>query len=291
MADYNDWLRSGSIASKAREYSKTLIKPGAKLLDVADRIEAKIRELGAEPGFPVNISLNEIAAHYTPVPDDELVFSDQVVKIDIGTSVNGAIGDTAYTIDLSGRYSELVKASNEALSNVIKILQIGTTLGEIGKTIQETIESYGFRPVKNLSGHGLDRFEVHTAPSIPNYNTNDPTELKKGMTIAIEPFATDGAGLIKDSSTPVIFSQTGSNPVRDFTARKVLKDISAFNELPFATRWLTQKYTEPRLKLAFRSLTQAGNLTSYPPLVEINKGMVSQAEHSFIIEDKVITTT
>jgi methionyl aminopeptidase len=291
MEDYKDWILSGKIASQAREYSKSLIKPGEKLFDIAEKIEAKIKELNAELAFPVNLSMNETAAHYTPFPEDDIILNDEILKVDLGTSVNGAIGDTAYTFDLSGKYSDLVKSSEEAVNNAAKLIQIGTTLGEIGKTIQETIQSYGFSSVKNLSGHGLGRYEIHSSPQIPNYDTHDKTVLTKGMLIAIEPFATNGIGMIKESGAPMIYSQIGKKPVRDFTARKVLDDISHFKELPFATRWLTKKYTPQRLNLALRSLSLAGNLHSYPPLVEVSKGIVAQTEHSFLIDDKVIMLT
>jgi len=286
-----DWIKAGKIASDVREFSKSLVKPGAKLLDVADAIENKIRELGAVPGFPVNLSSNEVAAHYTPVADDETILDDQVLKVDIGTCYNGAIGDTAYTVDLSGKYADLVNASREAIDNVCKIIQIGTTLGEIGKTIQDTIQSYGYTPVRNLSGHGLSSFSVHEKPSIPNVDTNDLTELQKGQTIAIEPFATNGAGMIKESSNPMIFSQIGSRPVRNMFARKVMKEVQKYEGLPFASRWLVQKFGAGRTRLAIRDLLQVDNLKGYPPLPEVNGGMVSQAEHSFVIDEKVIITT
>ncbi len=286
-----DWIKAGKIASEAREFSRQLVKPGTRLFDIAEQVENKIRELGGVPGFPVNLSLNEVAAHYTPVPSDEIVLEDQVIKIDIGTCVNGAIGDTAYTVDLSGKYSELVRASREALANVEKILGVGTSLGDIGKTIQDTITSYGFVPVKNLSGHGLSSFSVHEPPSIPNVNTNDPTVLKKGQTIAIEPFATDGAGLIKESGGAMIYSQVNKRPVRSAFSRQIFAEIQKYDNLPFATRWLAAKFGEGRTRLGLRELSQAGNVKEYPPLVEINKGMVSQAEHTFIIDDKVTNTT
>jgi len=286
-----DWIKAGKIAGEVREFSKGLIKPGEKLLDIADKIEAKIKALGAVPGFPVNLSSNEIAAHYTPVANDETILDDQVLKVDIGTCCNGAIGDTAYTIDLSGKYTDLVKASSEALKNVQKMLQIGVSLGEVGKTIQETIESYGYTPVKNLSGHGLGQYSVHQPPSIPNINTGDKTELVDGMTIAIEPFATTGAGLIKESNNPMIFSQIGTRPVRSPFARDIMKFISQYKELPFASRWLSEKFGEGKTRLGMRDLLQIDNVKGYPPLPEINKGMVTQAEHSFIIQDKVKTTT
>jgi len=287
----DNWLKAGQIAAEVREFSKQLIKPGAKLLDIANKIENKIRELGAVPGFPVNLSMNEIAAHYSPVFEDPTILEDQIIKVDIGVCYEGAIGDTAYTVDLSGKYNDLLKASRDALNNAIKILRIGTTLGEIGKTIQETIQSYGYSPIKNLSGHGLSDYDVHTSPSIPNYNTNDPTELRKGMTIAIEPFATDGAGMIKESGNPMIYSQIDTKPVRNMFTRKIFREIQGYKGLPFATRWLAEKFSEGRTRLALRELKQVNNVKDYPPLPEVNKGIVTQAEHSFIIDDKVIVTT
>jgi methionyl aminopeptidase len=219
------------------------------------------------------------------------VLEDQLIKIDIGTCYNGAIGDTAYTVDLSGQHSELVKASREALDNVCRMIGIGVTLGEIGRTIQETIMSHGFVPVKNLSGHGLGNYSVHEPPSIPNINTGDKTELKKGQTIAIEPFATTGAGMIKESSNPMIFSQVGKRPVRNMFARDAMKQIGKYKGLPFASRWLEKKMGEGRTRLALRELLQVDNIKAYPPLPEVHKGMVSQAEHSFIIGEKLKITT
>jgi methionyl aminopeptidase len=288
----DDWLKAGRITAEVREFSRPLVRKGAKLIDIAEQVEAKIKELGAVPAFPVNLSMNEIAAHYTPVPDDQLVFEDQVVKVDIGVCYNGAIGDTAYTVDLSGKYSEMVKASEEALGNVIKIIRPGTTLGEIGRTILETIQSYGYSPIKNLSGHGLGEYSVHERPSIPNYDTGDKTQIKEGMAFAIEPFATDGAGLIKESDNAMIFSQIQNKPVRSQYAREILADIETFHGLPFATRWLAKKHSEARLKLGIRELMLANILRDYPPLPEFRKGIVTQAEHSFFcMADKVVVTT
>ena len=293
MQQKQDWIKAGKITAEAREFSRSVIKQGVRLLDAAEKIEAKIKELGGGIGFPVNLSLNHIAAHYTPVPNDKLVFNDEVVKVDIGVSVNGAIGDSACTIDLSKSYSDLLNASQDALNNVIKILQPGVCLGEIGKTIQESIESYGLAPIKNLSGHGLEIYNVHSGMQIPNYNTGDKTQLKEGSTFAIEPFATTGQGLVKDSGEAVIFSQINNKPVRDMTARKLVSAISSFNRLPFALRHLYPKFSVPQIKLGLRSLKLAGNIHDYPPLAEVAQGMVSQAEHSFMIDEdgKVIVLT
>ena len=287
----NDWIMAGKIASKAVSYSKQIIKKGESFYDIAEKIESKIRELNASLGFPVNLSTDEFAAHMTPKINDGLVFNNQVVKVDIGTCYNGAIGDTAYTIDLSGKYKDLVNASKQALNNAIKILRPGITLGELGKTIQETIESYGYRPIRNLSGHGLGLYSVHEWPQIPNYNTNDKTELKENQIIAIEPFATTGTGMIKEHGNAEIFSQLSAKPVRSRIAREVFNEIKKYKNLPFARRHLTKKFSLLKLNLGIRELLHNNNLTEYPPLMEINKGIVSQHEHSFIVKDKPIILT
>jgi len=285
MASKQDWIKAGKIAAEVREWSKKLIKPDAKLSEVADKIDNKINEK-ATTAFPVSLAINECAAHYAPVFNDPIIITEEMcIKIDLGVCVNGAIGDTAYTVDLTKKYNDLVKASIEARNNAVKLVTPGVTLSEIGKTINETIQSYDYTPIVNLSGHGLGEFEVHCSPSIPNYDTKDKTELKKGMTIAIEPFATTGAGKIKNSGTANIFSQIGNKPVRDLMSRNILKEIKNYHDLPFASRWLCEKFHPTKVGFALRMLKQAGNIHDYPPLVEIKNGMVTQSEHSLFVEE------
>lgn len=286
-----NWVKAGKIAAEVREWSKQLIKPGEKLLDIADAIENKIREKGAVPGFPVNLSLNETAAHYTPILNDTLVLSDHIIKVDIGVSYNGAIGDTAYTVDLSGKRTKLVEASQQALANVMKILKVGITLGEIGKVVEDTIQPYGLQPIRNLSGHGLALHTIHTAPTIPNYDTHDKTALQKGMVIAIEPFATDGEGRIKESGDVVIWEEMSHKPIRSMLAREIAQEIEVFEHLPFARRWLDEKFGVNKVSLALQQLRMNGNIQGHAPLVEVSKGMVSQAEHTFLIDDEVVCLT
>ena len=191
----NKLKKAGNIAAHARDFGISLIKKGNSLLDVTKKVEAKIIELGGEMAFPPQISLNDCAAHFCPDADDKIIFDNQVCSLDVGVHVDGFIGgDTAATVDLSGENEDLVKASREALENAIKIIKPGIKISEIGKVIQETITGYGFAPVRNLSGHGLDEFNIHAKPSIPNYDNGDNTELQENQLIAIEPFASKGAG-------------------------------------------------------------------------------------------------
>jgi len=279
------YRQAGKITAQALEYGKSLVKKGALMVEVLDKIEEKINELGGKPAFPAQVSCNHIAAHYCPEEDDKTVFSDQLVCLDVGVHVDGFIGDTAVTVDLSGKYTGLIKAAEEALDNAIKIIKVGTTLGEIGKTIQETIQKYGFAPVRNLSGHGLGKYEVHTKPSIPNFDNKDATKIEKGMVFAVEPFASTGAGIVQDLGNATVFELTEKRPVRSPLTRQVLKEIEIYNGLPFTTRWLTRKFGQ-RAKIALREMGQLGMIYAHPPLADKNKGMISQAEHTVLIDNE-----
>jgi methionyl aminopeptidase len=291
MENLDKWISAGRIAAEALEYGSRLIEPGSRLLDVTEKIEEKIAALGGQCAFPVQISLDHVAAHYCAEPDDDIVFEQQLACLDVGVHVDGCIGDNACTVDLSGVNRELVKASREALQNAIKIIQVGTALGEIGRVIQETIESHGFSPIKNLSGHGLEPYDIHAEPSIPNIATDDKTQLKKGQVIAIEPFATNGAGFIYEMDRANIFSLVESKPVRSQTTRQILRDIQQYNGLPFTTRWLTRKYPLFKVSFALKELLSLEIIRKYPPLPDRNKGLVSQAEHTVLVDDKVLVLT
>ncbi len=290
--DLNNWRKAGKIAAEALEYGRTLIKKNATLLEVSDLVEKKIFDLGGKPAFPVQISCDHIAAHYCAEPDDKTVFENQLACLDVGVHVEGAIGDTACTVDLSGKWTDLVKAAREAVDKAIKIVHIGTTLGEIGKTIQETITSHGFTPIKNLSGHGLNQYDIHTVPTIPNVATGDKTALENNMIIAIEPFSTNGAGLIYELDRANIFALVNPKPVRSNMTRQVLQFIGEnYRTLPFTTRWLTKKFPQGQVNFALRDLLNNAIIRQYAPLPEKNKGMVAQAEHTLLIKDKVEVLT
>jgi methionyl aminopeptidase len=285
------YLKAGKIAGKTLEYGKSLIRPGAKVIEILDKIENKIIEMGGDIAFPAQISLNEVAAHCCSDLNDQTVLKDHVVKLDVGVHIDGCIADTASTIDLSGKHKKLIKASREALNEALKLAVPGTTLAEIGKKIHEVITSHGFSPVKNLSGHGLDYYEIHTSPSVPNFDNGNQTILKKDQVIAIEPFASTGAGIVQESSPATVFSLTDDKPVRDPITRNVLKEIETYEGLPFAKRWLERKFTTPKTNFALRTLIRNDCLQQHFPLVDQNKGMVSQAEHSIIVKEKPIVFT
>ncbi len=288
---------AGQIAGKALAYGKSLIKPDERIVDILDKVEEYILKNGGGIAFPAQVALNDTAAHYCPLGDDMSVFKeDDIIKLDVGVHVDGFIGDNATTIIFSGHeeyetYENIKKASEDALHHALEIIRPGATLGEIGMMIQESIAHYDLSPIKNLSGHGLGQYHVHENPTIPNFDTRDNTELKENQHIAIEPFATNGHGMIYESNNPTLFSLEQVRPVRSMHAREVLKDIQEFQKLPFTTRWLTRKHSLAKVRLALRELQAVGSIHAYAPLIETKHGLVSQSEHTVIVREKPIITT
>ena len=293
------YIQAGKIAAEVREESAKLAKIGMPLLELAVKIEAMVLERGAEIAFPVNLSLNEFAAHYTPQSNDETkIKSGDVLKIDVGTHLDGYIADTAITVDF-GNNNKLLQASRDALNAAVDLVKPGVTIEKISTAIEETIKSSGFLPIENLTGHGLDRYVEHTEPTIPNVALRNNRTLEEDQVIAIEPFATNGAGHVKDTSEVMIFSFYEDKPVRSIDAKKLAAYALSFNGLPFAERWLLNKEATTtgvpdslfKIRLALRELVQRGVFYSYPVLRDAKGGLVSQAEHTIIVRDDPIIIT
>lgn len=280
--------KAGEIAIEAKEFGGKLTKINNSLLDVTERVEEKIIELGGRPAFPVQISLNEMAAHNNPSRDDKTVFKEgDLVKLDIGVSIDGEIVDTAISINL-GDHKKLIDAAETALEEAIKITDIGTPLWKIGEVIESTIKNFGFNPIKNLSGHSIEPYKIHAGITIPNFNNNDNRKLKKGQVIAIEPFATNGIGLVKEGKKAEIYEIVNMKNVRDSISRDVLKHIiENYKTLPFAKRWLLENLPEFKVNFALRTLEKEGILQHHNQLPEKTNGIVSQAEHTLLIDNRV----
>lgn len=276
---YDKHREAGKILQQVMSETTEMVDVGESILEVAEHAENRCRELGGEPAFPCNISINDEAAHATPKAGNSKVFGEDIVKIDFGVHVDGYIADMAKTVDLSG-HPDLVQAAEEALEAAIGLIRAGVDTAEIGAAIQEAIESYGYKPVVNLTGHGLQQYVQHAPPSIPNKAIDKGVELDEGLVVAIEPFATDGSGKVGESSGAEIYSLIAQRPVRLPAARKLLEEIEGFHGLPFAKRWLTSR----RASYALTHLERSGVVRGYDILREVGGGLVSQAEHTVIVQ-------
>ena len=108
--DLKKYQIAGKIAKEVREEIKKTVKEGMPLIDICEKVENWIRAKGGKPAFPCNVSINEIAAHYTsPLNDQQIVPEKAIVKIDIGVHVDGYIADTATTINFNPEYFDMIK--------------------------------------------------------------------------------------------------------------------------------------------------------------------------------------
>lgn len=271
------YLKAGKILSQVREQAAKKVVVGESLLSVAEFTENLIREKGGEPAFPVNISRNDEAAHATPSLNDKTVFGKDMVKLDIGVHIEGYIADTAVTVDLSGN-PRLVEAAEAALEAAIKSIHAGVNTSDIGGVVEDTIGTFGFKPIYNLTGHGLAQYIQHAPPSIPNRRTPHGVVLEEGDIVAIEPFATNGAGKIHDAGNAEIYHVISNRPVRHPAARALLQQIEKYKTLPFAKRWLGE-----RVDFALLQLVKAGVIQPYPILKEVKGGLIAQAEHTILV--------
>lgn len=279
---------AGNVSHAVLEKARGLVKPGAKLMDVANELEKFIIGTGFDLAFPVNLSINEQAAHYTPSVDDQKTFSNSdLVKVDVGMGQRGILTDCAITIDLSGRHEVLVSATNEALQKVVSNAKAGIEVGKIGNIVEEHLKSRGFIPIKNLGGHGLGVHELHGEPFIPNFDNKDATKLQDGALIALEVFATypKNRGVVVNSDVNEIFGYVEDAQSRSESARKLLQQIKEkYPTEPFAARWLYSKeLSKFELYAAIGELVRVGALESYTALIEASNGFVAQAEVDAIV--------
>ena len=277
--------RAGRIASECRNWAVEHIRPGVRVREVLETIESIIRDRGAEPGFPAQSSRNAVAAHYCSSPEDELEYAEgDCVKVDLGVHVDGYICDTAASVDLSedGRWSDLCQASRDALGAAIATVEDGVAVGEIGAAVERTILAAGFQPVRNLTGHGLGRWKVHTPPQIPNYADRGGGRLRTGMVFAIEPFACNGRGMIRELGKAEVFMMVRPPRKAKGLDREVLRAIDAWRGLPIARRYF-QHLDREAVETTFSKLARQGSLMRYPPLVEEEGVMVAQTEHSIYL--------
>jgi methionyl aminopeptidase len=287
MNFFECYQRAGKIASVVRERARKKYHVGSTLFRICESIEAEIRELGGAPAFPVNVSLNDIAAHYTAEPNDTLEVKDSdILKIDIGVQLEGYIADTAVTVCYDPKSEALVKVAEMALNEAVKVAKVDTKANDIGAAVENMIVKQGFKPIQNLSGHSLERYTIHAGRSIPNIRTLGPSfRLASNQAYAVEPFVTtkDGQGVVYEGKIRNIFSITSRKPSKNQDADIFLAQLwNKFRTLPFAIRWITDLCDEQRARQLIELLVKKKNVHAYPILVEGNGKIVSQAEHTLI---------
>jgi len=282
------YRQAGEIAAEVREEMRRYVKEGMRIIEICEKAESLIEKKGGKPAFPCNISVNEIAAHYTSPPGDERTIpKGAVVKIDVGVHIDGYIADTATTVSFNPQYRELVKTAEEALNKGIEYVRAGASSSGFGALIQKTIVERGFKPISNLTGHSIGRYLIHSGKSLPNVPHFFGFKFKEGDIFALEPFVTlaDAAGKVENGDLVTIFRFHKKKKVKGIHAKKLLLFIERnFRTLPFAERWLIGVVPKQSYNSAFKELLSSKSLVSYPIFVEASKKVVAQAEHTVYVK-------
>jgi methionyl aminopeptidase len=291
-----DYINAGKIALAVRENARKKNHIGSTLEEICNSVEKEIESKGGKCAFPVNVSLNEIAAHYTAEPNDTITVKDtDLLKIDLGVQINGHIADTAVTVCYEPKYDYLVQAAESALKEAMSIIRVGTKSSDVGKTIENTVKQMGGIPIANLSGHSLEQYTIHAGKSVPNIWSIGSFSFQSTEAYACEPFVTtpEGSGFVREGKIRNIFSLVTRKRTKDEDANKMIDFIwQKFNMLPFALRWFIPEYDEKTARELLERLIKSKIVRAYPILVEANEQRVAQAEHTFIPQENgVIVTT
>ena len=278
--------KAGKIAGEVREDVRNKNWVGHTVEEICQYVESEIIKKGAKCAFPVNTSINEIAAHYTAEPNDPKTISDtDLVKIDLGAQINGFIADTAVTVNYNPKYDTLVQTAENALQVAMSMIKSGIKSKDVGRSIHKTIQDVGFKPIANLSGHSLDQYTIHAGKTVPNTWTIGSFTFSENEAFACEPFVTthEGLGYVRNGKIKNIFALVSRKKTKDEDANKLLEYIwTNFNMLPFALRWILKEWEEKEARKLLEFLEKKKVVHSYPILVEANGEPVAQAEHTFI---------
>jgi methionyl aminopeptidase len=290
-----DYINAGKIASEVRENARRKNHVGSTLEEICNSIEKEIMSKGGKCAFPVNVSLNEIAAHYTAEPNDKTIVKDtDLLKIDLGVQINGHIADTAVTVCYDPKYDFLVQAAEAALREAMTIIRVGAKSSDVGKMIENTTKQMGGIPIANLSGHSLEQYTIHAGKSVPNIWSIGSFSFQSTEAYACEPFVTtpDGSGFVREGKIRNIFSLVTRKRTKDEDINKMIDFIwQKFNMLPFALRWFIPEYDEKTARELLERLIKNKVVRSYPILVEANEQRVAQAEHTFIPQENGVLVT
>lgn len=310
-----DAIKSANVHKKVGNYIRNLIKPGYTLKDIAILIENKIKDeisydsnnpIEKGIAFPIGLSVNNCAAHYTPNYNeiDIVLKDDDIIKIDYGVHINGTIIDSAFTLSFDTKYDEFINISRNLTNYAVSLCGPDVILGEIGRDIEEYIKSkeinidgkiHKLQTMSDLSGHMIAQYEIHAGKAVPNIGIIYPLRMKEYEYYAIEPFITTGNGksILKEPTSHYMLTKNHNTKTLN-NDEFVLYDIiqKNYSTLPFCQRWLYELNNIIDHDNLLNNLNKKNIINKYPPIYDIKNSIISQFEHTiFIKENGIINLT
>lgn len=193
--------QAGRIVATVLEKLREALRPGMQTRELDEMAVSELVRLGGKSsfkgyrGFPAHlcVSINDELVH--GIPGKRVVKEGDLVSLDFGAIYDDFQGDAAITVgvgEISPEARELINATEKALEVGIAAARSGARLGDVSAAIENYADTRGFAVVREYTGHGIGR-QMHEEPQIPNFGQPDNgPELKKGMTLALEPMLTAG---------------------------------------------------------------------------------------------------
>lgn len=283
--------KAGELNLKTQKFAKKIIKVESDLSRIGVEIDKFIVDNGAVPAWPVNLSINNEAAHNSYDLENPVILKeDDILKVDVGVSFDGFIADSAQTIIFNKKHEKLKEASEVALASVKKFLTDNyktAKISDIGEIIEREITLRGFKPIRNLTGHAIERFEPHASPAIPNIKNDLNIPLTEiNLPFAVEPFASTGEGFVFEAEKILIFQHIEDRPIRNKDAKSLLEEIHKYQGTPFSEYWIGKNMTTFQKRYALRELLKNEIISSFPVLIDKKNSFVSQSETTFIVDKK-----
>lgn len=303
---YQDFRLAAESHRQTRKYMQSFIKPGMTMIEICETLENMSRKLIAENGlsaglaFPTGCSLNHVAAHYTPNAGDKTVLNyEDVCKIDFGVHINGHLVDSAFTLTFDPKYDQLLKAVKDATNTGIKTAGIDVRLADVGRDIQEVMESYEIelngkvypiKSIRNLNGHSIAQYNIHAGKMVPIVKgSEESVKMEEGEVFAIETFGSTGRGYVLDDMECSHYKKNFDAPdnvascLRLSGSKQLLGVINHnFGTLAFCRRWL-DRLGQSRYLMSLNDLCKKGIIEPCPPLCDVKGSYTAQFEHTILL--------
>ena len=311
--DLLNYIKSSKVHKEVMSdlVENNIIKPGNSINYIVDYIESSVKNkinynqdipLQCGCGFPANISVNEVVAHYTSSTknEDYILQENDIVKVDFGVHSQGYITDSAQTFHFNSKYDEFIQVSKDATNYAIGLCGVDVNLGDLGKDIEEYVKSkevtidnklYPLYTLKDLTGHNIGQYVIHKSKALPNTAINYPLRMEEGEVFAVEPFVSTCAESYYDSPTNLFMINKNYVDYVPFLSKKELKLFNLIFEryfmLCFCDRWLVNELKDFNFEL-FNNLIQKKLIEEYKTIYVPKNNYVSQFEHNVYIRNNGI---
>jgi len=296
---YMQW--SSEIHNQIEDELRLICLPGAKIIDIVKYIELRIDQLTKKylddnsidyslphgKAFPVGINLNYVAAHWSPLTDNDqtIISKSDVVTIDYGIHFDGYILDAAFSFAYDEKHRQLLECGLVACQETAKLAKVGEQIYTLSSNIIKTVKKYNYSLIYDLCGHQIGQYKIHNGFVVPNCDINLNKKISVGDLFTIEPFISTSDGNIEYTNdiSHYMFNYHKLDYNKMYKNKQIPDFLVMYNTLAFNRRHIIESNYKILDDLVNKKIYQA-----YPPIVEKDKtSYVCQFETTLYVESDI----